>query len=163
MTFPNSYTLTIEGEETQTFNTDEELRAVLIPQLRANPNLKYKYKEIGFCPDCGEQKEYVSMYYCKSCSFRNSGAVKASRKIIRSAKRHGNPVVSVWDGGERIKGSEREMLEAVHSVDTSRLVFESGATVLVIADNESETDCICDYSLSVEEIVKDANLKEEEY
>lgn len=163
MTFPNIHTLTIEGEETQTFDTDEEMRAVLIPQLRANPGLKYKSKEIGFCPDCGEEKEYVSMYYCKSCSFRNSDAVKASRKIIRSAKRHGNPVVSVWDTEDYVEGNERDLLEAVHSVDTSRLVFESGATVLVIAGNESESDCICDYSMSVEAIVKDANLKEEEY
>ena len=163
MTFPNIHTLTIKGEETQTFDTLAELREVLIPQLRANPNLEYKQKEIGFCPECGEEKEYSSMYYCEDCSFRNSDAVKASRKIIRSAKRHGDPVVSVWDGGEYIKGNERELLETVHGVDTSRLVFQSGATVLVIAGNESEVDCICDYSLSLEEIVNDANLKEEEY
>lgn len=163
MTFPNIYTLTIEGEETQTFDTDEELRAVLIPQLRANPKLSYKYREIGFCPDCGEEKEYVSMYYCKLCSFRNNDAVKASRKIIRSAKRHGDPVVSVWDGGERIKGNERDLLEAVHSVDESVLILESGAKVWIVAGNESEVECVPDYSVSIEEIISDANLKEGEY
>lgn len=163
MTFPNIYTLTIKGEDTQTFNSEEELFEVLIPQLQANPRLSYSRKEIGYCPECGEEKEYSFMYYCKACSFRKSDAVKASRKIIRSAKRHGDPVVSVWDGGEYIEGNERELLETVHGVDTSRLVFQSGATVLVIAGNESECDCICDYSVSLEAIVEDANLKEEEY
>lgn len=155
------YTLTIEGEETQTFDTNEELRAVLIPQLRSNPGLKYKSKEIGFCPDCGEQKEYVSMYYCKSCAFRNSVAVKASRKIIRAFKKAGNPIVKVWDGDDYITGKERDLLEAVHSVDTSYLYTESGAHVLIVAGNESEADCVCDWSTSIDGIMRTVNLLEE--
>lgn len=163
MTFPNIHTLTIEGEETQTFNTLAELREVLIPQLRANPNLSYEQKEIGYCPECGEEKKYSFTYYCEDCSFRKNDAVKASRKIIRSAKRAGDPVVAVWDGGENIKGNERELLEAVHSVDESVLKLESGARVWIVAGNESETDCVPDYSTSIEGIISDANLKEEEY
>lgn len=161
MTKPNIHTLTIEGEETQTFNSASELREVLIPQLRANPNLEYKQKEIGYCPQCGEQKKYSFTYYCDACSFKNDDSVKASRKIIRSAKRHGNPVVAVWDGGETVKGNERELLETVHGVDVSKLILESGAQVLIVAGNESEVDCVSDYHMSIEDIITDSNLKED--
>lgn len=161
MTKPNIHTLTIEGEETQTFNSVSELREVLIPQLRANPNLEYKKKEIGYCPQCGEQKKSHFTYYCDACSFKNDDTVKASRKIIRSAKRHGNPVVAVWDGGETIKGNERELLETVHGVDVSKLILESGAQVLIVGGNESEVDCVSDYHMSIEDIITDAKLKDE--
>lgn len=155
------YTLTIEGEETQTFDTNEELRAVLIPQLRSTPGLKYKSKEIGFCPDCGEQKEYVSMYYCKSCAFRNSVAVKASRKIIRAFKKAGDPIVKVWDGEEYITGNERDLLEAVHSVDYSSLYTESDGFICIVAGNESEADCVYDWTMSIDGIMHTVNLLEE--
>ena len=113
------------------------------------------------CRECGELCESQWSTLCRPCQFKLSEAVKASRKIIRSAKRHGNPVVSVWDGEDTIKGNERELLEAVHSVDFSRLTLQSGAWVAVICGEETEADCIPDYSLSIENIVDDANLRED--
>lgn len=113
------------------------------------------------CRECGEPCESTWSSYCKSCQFSLSEAVKASRKVIRSAKRNGNPVVSVWNGEDEIKGKERELLEAVHSVDQCHLYTESGAWVFVVAGNESEADCIVDYNVSLEAIIEDANLKDD--
>ncbi len=113
------------------------------------------------CRECGELCESQWSSLCRSCQFKLNDAVKAARKIIRSAKRHGDPVISVWDGGDTITGNERELLEAVHSVDFSRLTLQSGAWVSVICGEETEADCIPDYSLSIEKIVDDANLRED--
>lgn len=114
------------------------------------------------CRECGELCESQWSSLCRSCQFKLNDAVKAARKIIRSAKRHGNPVVSVWDGEDTIKGNERELLEAVHSVDQCHLYTESGAWVFVVAGNESEADCIADYNVSLEAIIEDANLRDED-
>lgn len=157
----NIFVLTIENEAPREFNSAEEYKAVLHPRMRANTKLEYTLKEIGFCADCGEQKKYSFMYYCEDCSFRNNLSVKASRKIIRSAKRHGNPVVSVDDGGDIITGNEKTLLEAVHSVDFSRLNFQSGHQVSIVSGNESESDSVPDYHTALEDIVTSANLNEE--
>ena len=113
------------------------------------------------CRECGELCESRWSSLCRSCQFSLNDAVKAARKIIRSAKRNGNPVVAVNDGGDIVKGNERTLLEAVHSVDVSRLILQSGAQVLIIGGNESEADCIADYNTSLEAIIEDANLRDE--
>lgn len=161
MSKPNIYILTIKDEAPLEFASRASMMEVLVTHLRANPNLEYKQKKIGFCSECGEQKEFHFIYYCDACSFKKNDAVKASRKIIRSAKRHGNPVIAVWDGGETIKGNERELLETVHGVDVSKLILKSGAQVLIVGGNESEVDCVSDYHMSIEDIITDANLKED--
>lgn len=141
-----------------------ETRTECLEWVRANVT-EGRYHQVDEdpkpCRECGELCESQWSSYCKSCQFSLSEAVKASRKIIRSAKRHGNPVVSVWDGEDTIKGNERALLEAVHSVDFSRLQFQSGAWVAVICGEETEAECIPDYTLSVEMIVDDANLKDD--
>ena len=113
------------------------------------------------CDECGEPREYRFFAYCKACQFRMDLAVKTARKIIRSAKRNGNPVISVNDGGELITGKERDLLEAVHSVDSSTLNFKDGQFAWIVGGNESEADTLADYSGSIEHIIEDANLREE--
>lgn len=116
-------------------------------------------KTTTFCRKCGEEKRFRFAPLCNTCSFKMNPSVKAARKVIRSAKRHGNPVVSVNDGGDIIHGNEKTLLEAVHSVDTSLLIFQSGASALIVG-NETEADCMADWNVSVDQIIEDANLSE---
>lgn len=140
-----------------------ETRAECINWIRENltPADEFRIKEDPKpCRECGEPCDYSFYAHCKECRFSLNDSVKAARKVIRSAKRNGNPVVSVDDGGDIIKGNERALLEAVHSVDFSRLILTSGAQVAIASGNESEADCIADYHSSIEAIIEDANLRE---
>lgn len=117
-------------------------------------------EDLKQCNLCEELRDFNFLPLCKACRFRENLAVKASRKIIRSAKRHGNPVVKVDDGGDIITGSERDLLEAVHSVDFSTLYLQDGQFVSVVGGNESETDTIANHSGSIEDIITDAKLSD---
>lgn len=141
-----------------------ETRTECIEWVRENlaEGEEFKIKEDAKpCRECGEPCDFNFLAYCKECRFTLNTAVKAARKVIRSAKRNGNPVTSVDDGGDIIKGNERALLEAVHSVDFSRLILQSGAQVAIVSGNESEADCIADYNVSLESIIEDANLRED--
>lgn len=92
----------------------------------------------------------------------------ATRKVFRACKRAGDPVVSVWDGeDDNPVSTETGAMEVVVSVEFSRLYLESGASILVVGGNESETDCIADWSAkddagldAIETIVDSAKLKD---
>ena len=74
------------------------------------------------------------------------------RKIVRTLKAAGTPVVQVHDGEEfiTVKGEE-ETLEAVFAVDMARLYTADGRWVLIILGNG--WDALSDYSVSLEDIL----------
>lgn len=155
------FTLTIEGEAPREFSTREEAMTIVKARVEAaNSAIPFTIKETSFCEDCGEEKRYSFMSYCEDCSFRLNPAVKASRKIIRALKLAGDPVVKVYDGEENVKGKERDLLEAVHSVDDSTLYTQSGAFIRIIGGNESECDCVADWSMSIDETMKTVHLND---
>lgn len=155
------FTLYIEGETPQTFNSRHEAMSVVKELAVADPaNMpEFRIKETSYCPECGEEKRWNSASYCSDCSFRLDPAVKASRKIIRALKQI-DPVVSVWDGGETITGIERDLLEAVHSVDDSTLRTKSGAFIRIVG-NHTEVDCVADYSMSLDPVLSQVTLRDE--
>lgn len=141
-----------------------DTRAECIEWVRANVE-EGRYHQVDEdpkpCRECGDPCDYSFYSLCKECRFSLNDAVKAARKVIRSAKRNGNPVVAVNDGEDRITGNERTLLEAVHSVDSSHLIFESGAWAWIVGGNDSEAECVADYNTSLETIIEDANLRED--
>ena len=156
------YTLTIGTETMGEFPTRSEACTVVRELgISTGKPVDFKITETPFCRYCDEVREYEFMSACESCRFKKSEAVKASRKIIRAFKKAGDPIVKVWDGEEYITGNERDLLETVHSVDYSSLYSESGGFVCVVAGNESEADCIYDWSMSIDGIMRTVNLKEE--
>ena len=160
MSKPSIFTLTIENESPREFSSRDDAMAVVRERVaQTDQYFDFDLKETTFCRECGEEKRYRFVPLCNTCTFKMSPSVKAARKVIRSAKRHGNPVVSVNDGGDVIHGNEKTLLEAVYSVDTSHLIFQSGASALIVG-NETESDCLADCNMSVIQIIEDANLSE---
>jgi hypothetical protein len=75
---------------------------------------------------------------------------KIVRKAIRALKSAGTPVVNVFDGEELVPVStEAEILDAVFSVDESRMITADGDWVYVVLGNDY--DCLSDYTLDLEE------------
>jgi len=75
------------------------------------------------------------------------------RKIIRSLKAAGSPIVSIWDGEEKMKvRTEAEILEGVFNLDEAVLYTESGSYVFVVMGQSWDT--LTDYTLDLEEALK---------
>lgn len=75
------------------------------------------------------------------------------RKIIRSLKAAGTPIVSVWDGGESHPvRTERDIFEWVFNLDECHLYTESGSWVFFVMGNE--WDCLVDHTVDLEDALK---------
>lgn len=78
------------------------------------------------------------------------------RRIIRSLKEAGNPVVSVWDGEESEKvTTEAEIMALVFNLDQCHLYTETGAFVFLVLGEGWDT--IADYNVSLEDALKPVN------
>lgn len=73
------------------------------------------------------------------------------RFLIRTMKKHGWIACTVHDGEERVKcSSEKEVMDAVFSVDESAIRFEKGGvkhSVYIVLGNDGY-DAISDYGYS---------------
>jgi hypothetical protein len=73
------------------------------------------------------------------------------RHLMRTAKRHGYRLVRVFDGEEYVKTTtEREVLDAVFSVDISTIFFKhpeepKGHCAVIVLGNDG-WDCVADAS-----------------
>lgn len=77
---------------------------------------------------------------------------KVVRHLIRTAKKHGYSLLRVWDGENYVRTrTEGEALEAVFSVDESRIMFrhpeEDSSHCAVIVLGNSGWDAIADASV----------------
>lgn len=71
------------------------------------------------------------------------------RRVFDALETAGNPVVAVFDGGQRIECSTLdEVFSVVFDVDFSTIITQSGATVSIVCGNE--WDALSDYSMSLE-------------
>lgn len=75
------------------------------------------------------------------------------RKVVRTLKAAGNPVVKVNDGYEEVETStEKGILAEVFNLDEVSLITEDGSFVFLTMGEGY--DLICDHSISLEDTLK---------
>jgi hypothetical protein len=84
------------------------------------------------------------------------------RKIIKTMRDAGNPIVKVDDREEVINvATTDEIIEAAFAVEEVFLIMKHGGWVRFILGNE--WDCLVDYTLSIEDALKPVNDYIERY
>lgn len=77
-------------------------------------------------------------------------------KIIREFKGSGNPIVKIYDGEETYYVSKtEEIFDIVFNLDECHLYTKSGDWIFFVLGNKE--DCICDYTISIEQDLAPVN------
>jgi hypothetical protein len=79
-------------------------------------------------------------------------------KVIKALNEANNPIVSVFDGVDETKvtpGNKKEIHRLVFNLDECYLYTQSGGWVRLVMEND--WDCLVDYTISLEDILKPVN------
>lgn len=94
--------------------------------------------------DAGQFKAFIDRQIAGS-----PAEAKIVRKIVRTLKAAGKPIVEVFDGGEYVPvRTERDVMEQAFNLDECFLYTDSGSWVRITMGNE--WDAVSDYTLGIE-------------